>query len=86
MLSLDDKAEPPGFTAQPGSPAWEEAWAALIAEFGDPVCLDAITGESWQYHGTFEGADGWNHIFRHRVLPSTRQRTYRKYPATAPVS
>lgn len=59
--------------AEPGSPAWDEAWAALAAEFGDV--------DGWQYMGT-ERRDGvWAHCFRHRSLDSA-QNTYRHYPAT----
>lgn len=85
--TLDEESKLPSFYASRESAAWKEAWDALIAEFGDPVCLSADSCESWQYLGTLAKPDGtWKHCFRHRALPPTGQRTYREYPATKPAS
>lgn len=77
-------ADASNFCAEPGTPPWDEAWAALVAEFGDPVCLSTDGCHSWQYLGTTQKPDGtWKHIFRHRSLSAAGgQRTYREYPAT----
>ncbi len=47
------------------SAEWARMWAALAAIFGDAACLDADSGEAWQYMGTVDG----EHEFRHRALP-----------------
>lgn len=70
------------YFAERDSAAWAEAWAALIAEFGDPVCSHA--GENWQYMGTEHAGGRWTHCFRHRHLPGSTGYTYRHYPASPP--
>lgn len=84
--TLATAADASSFSAEPGTPAWDEAWAALVAEFGDPICLSTGGCDSWQYLGTAQKPDGsWKHTFRHRSLPAAgNQRTYREYPATPP--
>ena len=71
------------YLAERGTAAWHEAWAALATEYGDTVCLDPASGESWQYMGTEEREPGkWTHCFRHRAYRGDR--VYRHYPATPP--
>lgn len=70
------------YFAEPESPAWREAWAALVAEFNDPACRNPHTGESWQYMGTEERG----HCFRHRQLGDAPGYTYRWYPASPDAS
>lgn len=84
----EETADASSFGAERDTPAWDEAWAALVAEYGDPVCLSADGCHSWQYLGTTQKPDGsWNHTFRHRSLPAAAgQRTYREYPATPPAT
>ncbi|WP_448205399.1 hypothetical protein [Azospirillum sp. sgz302134] len=85
LLPLDTLADLPGFFAQRGSAAWQEAWGALKAEFGDVRCLSPDGAEEWQYMGTHQQPDGsWQHHFRHRALPPVGASANLVYPATAP--
>lgn len=79
---MDDE---PWYMARRDSAAWAEAWAALVAEFGDTVCRDEESGECWQYMGTERSTSGaWSHCFRHRALNGAHHYTYRHYAASTP--
>jgi hypothetical protein len=71
------------YLAERDSADWIEAWAALVAEFGDAACHDPESGESWQYMGTENHGGSWTHCFRHRAL-NGGDRVYRHYPAMGP--
>lgn len=79
-----ENERPECYFAERDTLAWNEAWGALVAEFGDPVCQHE-NGECWQYMGTSHYPSGWKHVFRHRTLPGTGIRTYRHYPASPPI-
>jgi hypothetical protein len=71
------------------SSEWEAMWQelanmALNRSFADPTeCPCPVSGESWQYLGTFTGPDGCPiHEFRHRLHPATGRREYVHIPAT----
>lgn len=64
---------------KPDTREWDAAWAQLGP---DPDCRDTESGEAWQYLGTWHTAQGWVHEFRHRRLPATLKREYRRFPVT----
>ncbi len=62
-----------------GSIEWEYMWESLsLLEInaGDKFCLERLTGETWEYLGTFNN----EHTFRHRLHPKTNQREDVKIP------
>ena len=46
----------------------QHAWSQLV----DPVMEHR--GECWQYMGSWNRGNGWEHTFRHRIHPATNDR------------
>ena len=67
-------AQIPTFFPQ-GHPELEKAWQSLL---GGPEAVHPITGDMWQYMGSYKGDAGYAHEFRHRSHPTTNKREYRK--------
>ena len=59
-----------------GSQEWDRAWSEIARRYGDTACECPATGETWQYMGTVESADRYEHQFRHRNLPARNARVY----------
>lgn len=53
-----------------GTFEWDEMWEKLTATKGDYVC--PITGECWQYMGTYRVSGVLFHQFRHRSYHGER--------------
>ena len=64
-------------------PELEHAWSVIARVYGNLLCHDWRTGETWQYMGTYHRAGAWSHHFRHRCLPATGKRTVSKVEASA---
>jgi hypothetical protein len=56
-------------------PELAHAWQQLA----DPVMEHE--GETWQYMGTWNRGNGWEHNFRHRCHPATNGPAYVNVPA-----
>lgn len=61
-----------------GHPDLERAWQSLP---GGPSAYHALSGEVWQYMGTWHIGRRWVHQFRHRCHPHTGQRSVLNIPA-----
>lgn len=56
---------------KPGHPDLERGWQSLP---GGPSAYHTLSGEVWQYMGTWSVNGRWEHQFRHRWHPYTGQR------------
>lgn len=65
-----------------GSRTWDQAWSQLKTKYGDTVCYNEQSGESWQYMSTVVKDSGIvEHQFRHRDLPGKAEVGYTYFAA-----
>lgn len=70
------------YFVEQNSPEWNRMWEVIKSKFGDYACEENETGEVWQYMGTENKSNEWQHCFRHRCLPAVGHRIYFRIPAS----
>ena len=80
MKLISEPTERTPFILERDSLEWEEAWSELSRDkindgIADKMTAEcSLTGEVWQYMGSFQGKLGSTHQFRHRHHPSVNRR------------
>ena len=80
------------FFMRPDHPHWDAAWRRLSEEsinvgLRDPFTAACpVTGETWQYVGSFVLEPGCVHEFRHRHHPAVSGRVIKRLVIDAPLT